>query len=251
VTKLSPEGAVLFSTYLGGSVSDGAFEITLASGGRIAVGGSTSSADFPIVNGFQGTYLAGFGQSGFVALLSADGAALVYSSFLGGTGESGFGDDVVEAIAADAVGQVYLGGLTNSADFPTRNAAQPATGGFYDAFVMNINADLVGPDSLLYSTYLGGANTDDVLAMAVDSAGTIHVGGQTGSLDFPTVSPLQDRSGGGTDGFVARIDPALAPSQQILYSTQPTSEAKPGTVCSASHSTPRDRSTPSVVIHAL
>lgn len=226
VTKLSPEGAVLFSTYLGGSVSDGAFEVTLDPGGRIAVAGSTSSADFPIVNGFQGTYLGGDGQSGFVAVLSANGAALVYSSFLGGTGEGGFGDDVVEAIAADAAGQVYLGGLTNSADFPTKGAAQPALGGFYDAFVMKIDVDLLGPDSLLYSTYLGGANADEALAMAVDSAGTIHVGGQTGSLDFPTVRPLQDRSGGGTDAFVARIDPALAPSQQILYSTYIGGEAR-------------------------
>jgi hypothetical protein len=131
VTKLRPDGSVVYSTYLGGNVSDVAESIAVDAIGNAYVTGWTSSTDFPTANSLGER--AG-GDEAFVTVLNADGSALLFSTYLGGgKRESG------EGIALDAAGNIYLTGYTASPDFPAKNPVQDAFGGGrYNAFVSKI-----------------------------------------------------------------------------------------------------------------
>ncbi|MGO9899841.1 MAG: SBBP repeat-containing protein [Solirubrobacteraceae bacterium] len=135
--------------------------------------------------------------------------ALVYSTYLGGSGE-----DAGNAIAVDAAGDAYVTGFTFSTNFPTTPGAyQTANAGGEDAFVAKLNA---AGDGLLYATYLGGSGTDDGHGIAVDSAGDAYVAGSTTSTNFPTTpGAYQTANAGGEDAFVAKLNAAGA----LDYST--------------------------------
>ncbi len=127
----------------------------------------------------------------FVAKLDASGDELVYVTYLGGAGgsEEGGGSDSGSGIAVDAAGNAYVTGQTFSTDFPTANAFQPTYGGgFSDGFVTKLNAD---GSALVYSSFLGGANTDRANSIAVDAAGAAYLFGDTDSNDFPVNNALQ------------------------------------------------------------
>ena len=143
VTKFNASGSgLLYSTYLGGSASDGSFPnggaIALDTSGNIYVTGSTSSTNFPTLNAFQPTD-AGGGYDAFVVKINPSQpgtASLVFSSYLGGN----LGEDLGYGIAVDVPGNVYLTGETGSTDFPTKNAFQTKIGGrnTFDAFVTKL-----------------------------------------------------------------------------------------------------------------
>jgi hypothetical protein len=133
---------------------------------------------------------------------------MIYSTYLGGGGE-----DRALRIGLDNQGNAYITGDTNSANFPTVNAAQATSGGGPDAFVTKISA---AGESLIYSTYLGGSLIDGGTAIAVDGAGQAVVTGFTGSANFPTTASANPIFGGGYDGFVARLNAA---GGAIDYST--------------------------------
>src|SRR5262249_51267899 len=147
----------------------------------------------------------------FVARLSADGSALVYSTYLGGSGfDQGFG------IAVDpASGDALVTGFTFSTNFPTANPLQAANAGSIDAFVARLSADV---SALVFPPYLGGSGFDQGFVIAVDPAsGDALVTGGTGSTNFPTANPLQAAYGGGdADAFVARLS---ADGSALVYST--------------------------------
>ena len=204
--------------------------------------GTRSSLDFPTVKGsYQTTFggqtanqnLGPFGDA-FVAKLNPTGTALVYSTYLGGSG-----DERGAAIAVDSKGNAYVGGDTLSPNFPTRNPYQASFKGlggspplcascgtlvnFGDGFVAELNA--AGTD-LVFSTYLGGSLDDSVTALALDASGNVYVGGATLSSDFPTQGAYQSKYGGAAsdtaqpvlktgDGFVAKFDP----TGKLIYST--------------------------------
>ena len=188
VTKLNPTGsALLYSTYLGGSGADFGAGIAVDSSGNAYVTGLTGSSDFPTANAFQS--MIGGSFNAFVTKLNAAGSALVYSTYLGGSG----GNDGAAGIAVDSSGNAYVTGSTNSRNFPTANAFQAAyAGGLSDAFVTKVNA---AGSALVYSTYLGGSGSGDYgdqgTGIAVDSAGNAYVTGYTDSNDFPTVNAFQ------------------------------------------------------------
>jgi hypothetical protein len=184
VAKLNAGGsALVYSTYLGGSVIDYGYGIALDSSGDAYVAGYTTSPDFPTANPLQAD-LAGTGTSdAYVAELNPAGSALVYSTFLGGSSW-----DYATSIAVDSSGNAYVTGLTLSTDFPTVNPIQATNGGYYDAFISKLNA---GGSALVYSTYLGGAYYDYGMGIAVDSSGNAYVAGWTESTNFPTMNPLQ------------------------------------------------------------
>src|SRR3989449_3326670 len=216
VTKLNPTGAALvYSTYLGGTNSDVSLGIAVDSLGQAYVTGRTSSANFPTTAGaFQPSFPGGF-FAAFVTRLNPTGAALVYSTYLGGTGgEQGF------SIAVDAAGNAYVTGNTFSTNFPTTAGAfQPRFGGGdNDAFVTKLNTLASGSASLVYSTYLGGTSDENGFGIAVDSTGNTYVTGQTGSLDFPTTTGAFRPSfaGGFIDAFVTKLNPTGA---ALAYST--------------------------------
>src|SRR4029078_13517173 len=104
----------------------------------------------------------------------------------------GLGSDVLGGgrLALDAAGQAYVTGTTDSFNFPTTAGAfQPAKAGFFDAFVTKFNASGSG---LVYSTYLGGADSNDYgEGIAVDGGGLAYVTGETDSIQFPVLNAFQ------------------------------------------------------------
>jgi hypothetical protein len=209
VAKLNPTGtALVYSTYLGGTDNDQAFGIAVDTFGAAYVTGETHSTGFPTTPGaFQTSY--GGGYDAFVTELNPTGTALVYSTYLGGTG-----DDVGRGIAVDGAGNAYVTGYTDSADFPTTAGAfQAAFGGGYDAFVTKLNAT---GTALVYSTYLGGTHWDEGWGIAVDAVGDAYVTGYTESTDFPTTTGAFQTTFGGGDAFVTKLN---ATGTALVYST--------------------------------
>jgi hypothetical protein len=157
VAKLNSTGsALVYSTYLGGSDDDRGQSIAVDSSGNAYVAGITVSHDFPTVNPFQPSSHTN-GSTAFVAKLNSTGSALVYSTYLGGSGGADWG----LGIAVDSSGNAYVTGFTTSADFPTMNPIQPAYNGSNDAFVTKLNPN---GSALVYSTYLGGSGSDAATA---------------------------------------------------------------------------------------
>jgi len=207
VTKLNPSGtALVYSTYVGGGIATG---VAIDSGGNAYVTGTTNSPSYPTTAGsFRTTPISAAGgcsdRDSIVTKLSADGSALVYSTYLGGSA-----DDVANGIAVDASNNAYVTGETNSANFPTTaGALQTALAGSRDAFVTKL--DPTG-SSLVYSTYLGGSGSNQFgNGIAVDGSGNAFVSGYTDAANFPvTANASQGAFGGGAvDAFVAEINAA-------------------------------------------
>ncbi|MBD1940070.1 SBBP repeat-containing protein [Microcoleus sp. FACHB-68] len=198
VTKLNASGnALLFSTYLGGSDGATAQSIALDGVGNIYVMGSTSSTDFPTVNPLQGQ-LAG-DSDGFVSKLNPDGTALVYSTYLGGTGGDQFTDMVL-----DNAGNVFLAGSTGSVDFPTTNPLQGQKADGADGFVSKLNPN---GTALVYSTYLGASGYEIVNGIAVDISGNAYLVGSTDSDNFPLKNAFLGEKTTPLDGFVSKLNP--------------------------------------------
>jgi uncharacterized protein (TIGR03437 family) len=210
IAKLNPAGsALVYSSCLGSAGDEVGNGIAVDAGGSPYLTGWTSSAAFPVTPGVRQGALSG-AQDAFVTKYAASGAALVYSTLLGGAGsEQG------AAVAVDSGGNAYVTGFTDSADFPTTAAAfQAARGGERDAFVIKLNPTAT---ALVYSTYLGSAGTDQGLAIAVDSGGAALVAGFTDSPAFPSVGAFQSVYAGGTaDGFVTKLNAA---GSALGYST--------------------------------
>ncbi len=203
VIKLNPSGsALVYSTFLGGQNSELGFGITVDANNQAYITGGTSSTNFPTTLGaFQTTFRGGF-LNVFVTKLNSTGSALIYSTYIGGTGNLVNGD-LGRSIAIDSSGNAHVTGETTSADFPTANSFQSFRGGGDDAFVLKLNS--VG-SALIYSTYLGGTGQDRGQGIALDQAGNAYVTGLTDSLNFHVYNAFQPHHGGGQfDAFVAKI----------------------------------------------
>ena len=187
---------LIYSTYIGGSLSDFANAIAVDKFGNTYITGGTGSTDFQIRNATQPT-LKGV-EDVFVTRINANGSGIVYSTFLGGGGP-----DEGKGIAVDSIGNAYVTGSAGSFDFPMKGAIQGTWGGSGDVFVTKLNPT----GSLVYSTYLGGNAIDDGRGIAVDPAGNAYVVGITFSTNFPTVNPFQAAKGLQQDAFVAKINP--------------------------------------------
>ena len=214
VTKLNATGsALVYSTFLGGNIFDAAASIALDSSNNAYVTGRTTSANFPTANAIQATQ-ANADADAFVTKINAAGTALVYSTYLGGSGGEAF--DAGSGIAVDSAGNAYVAGQTTSTNFPTANAIQPTFGSGSpngDAFVTKINA---AGTAFIYSTYLGGTGDDFALDIAADVSGNAHVTGVTPSSNFPTANALQATLSGTTDAFVTKLNPT---GSAFIYST--------------------------------
>ncbi len=207
VTKLNSTGTVLFySTYLGGSSDDFANSITVDTFGNPYVTGQTFSQDFPLALPVQA--VKGGSYDAFITKLNFTGSTLLYSTYLGGSR-----DDPGTGIAVDASGNAYVSGYTASMDFPVVNPIQGTHHGVLDAFIVKINA---AGTAFVYSTYMGGSDSDLGNAIAVDATGAVYMTGQTISTDFPVLLPTQAGNAGAWDAFVTKIDSAGA---SLVYST--------------------------------
>jgi uncharacterized protein (TIGR03437 family) len=243
VSKLNPAGsALVYSTYLGGSgrilfsfgpqqwEGDGATGLSVDSAGSAYVTGYAYSADFPVTAGaFQTTNraLVPYGPGGvaasynrtnaFVTKLNPAGTALIYSTYLGGSGGTYYGDSA-NGLAVDGSGNAYIIGGAYSADFPvTPGAFQTginSTAGS-NAFLTRLNA---AGNALVYSTYLGGSGSDTANALAVESSGNVYIAGVASSTDFPVTQgafQLGNDSAHAGNAFLAEFNPGGA----LAYST--------------------------------
>jgi hypothetical protein len=206
VTKLNASGSgLIYSTFLGVDDYNSALGIAVDPTGSAYVAGYTRSPNFPVTsNAFQ----TAFGTKryiGFVTKLNAAGSALIYSTFLGGSGD----DIIYGGIAVDAGGNAYLLGITRSTDFPvTSNALQNKAQGGDDVFLTILNAKGSG---LLYSTYLGGTNADEGFGIAINARSEIYLTGITSSPNFPTKNPFQASFNGIFDAFITKFSVADIP----------------------------------------
>lgn len=213
ITKLSPAGSALaYSTYLGGKGKDVGRGIAVDAQGNAYVVGETESTDFPTTAGALDRSANG-GVDAFVTKLNPVGAALGYSTFVGGAG-----NDVAHGVAVDGQGRAYVTGATSSPGFPTTPSAfQRALRGTSDAFVLQLGA---AGNALGYSTFLGGAGAESGQAIVVDTAGLATLSGYTASADFPTTSGAFDTAGplagGAADAFVVTL---AADGQGLVYAT--------------------------------
>lgn len=197
VTQLSPAGdEILYSTYLGGQADESINSIAVDSDKKIYVAGETTSNDFPTLCSFQDS-LKGASDA-FFTKIDPNCGDLVYSSYLGGSGqETSFGIDV------DQNGGLYVTGFVSSNDFPTEKPFQPQLGGGVDAFVAKFNSS---GECLEFSTYFGGAGDEGGFGIGFDSSLNVYVTGFTNSLDFPTNSDNPGTYGGDDDAFLAKFD---------------------------------------------
>jgi hypothetical protein len=210
ITKFTPGGtSLVYSTFLGGAGREQGHGIAVDVAGNAYVTGSTESFDSPFTSAYEGFPVTSgaFQMRGsfdaFVTKLNPNGSALIYSTYLGGSG----GTDRGWAIAVDDEGNSYVTGDTSSINFPTANPIQATYGGgLEDAFVTKLN---VTGSLLVYSTFLGGALTDEGRGIALDQTGDVFATGDTSSNDFPTANAIQPANGGGLnnhdDAFVVKI----------------------------------------------
>ncbi len=205
VAKLNPAGDdLVYSTFLGGGGCDETWGIAVDGDGSAYVAGKTNG-DFPTTSGsFDPTFNGN--TDAFVTKLNAAGSDLVYSTYLGGSGEAASGTDGGVGVAVDGTGNAYVTGWTGSEDFPTTagafQTALAAPG--HDVFVTKMSTD--GSD-LVYSTFLGSTRFDKGFGIAVDLTGHAYLTGETG-LDFPTTENAFQTEPGGTDAFVTRLTAA-------------------------------------------
>jgi uncharacterized repeat protein (TIGR01451 family) len=199
-TKLNAAGSTLvYSTYLAGNLVDAGRDVAVTPGGEAFIFGDTSSTTFATRDAIQ-NMLSGPSDL-FLVHLNPTATQLVSSTYLGGTGT-----EVAGGIVLDNAGNAYITGTTGSTDFPTMNPIQLNSGGDEDAFVAKLGDR---GTSITYSTYLGGSRNDAGRAIALESNGAVHVVGDTGSSNFPTVQPIQTNPGDmNRDVFVTRVNQA-------------------------------------------
>jgi hypothetical protein len=232
VSKLNPElpgtTSLIYSTYLGGSGSNVGRGIAVDALGEVYISGDTNAPNFPITSGAYQTSCKM--QNGvcstdaFAAKLSASGNALLYSTYIGGSGtEFGF------VIAIDSAGHMFLGGNTDSSNFPVTSGAYQTTFGggpatFGDAYVVELNPAGNGAADLLYGSYLGGSGSEATWGIAVDHLGSVYLAGSTASSNFPvTAGAYQSTFSGGSssigDAFIAKLNPSGLGQNDLVYST--------------------------------
>jgi hypothetical protein len=212
VTKLSTDGqSLIYSTYLGGDSYDFGYGIAVDANECAYITGDTISKNFPLKNPYQAnTNNPMYQYDVFITKLNSTGDGLIYSTYLGGSYQDGG-----TSIAVDSSGCAYVTGDTYSSDFPLKNSYMSHPGDFNcDAFITKLSAD---GQSLVYSTYLGGSDTDWAYGIAVDANECAYVTGCTRSTDFPLQDPYMTDSGDDHwDVFVTKFS---TDGQSLIYST--------------------------------
>jgi hypothetical protein len=210
---LTIDPLLVYSTYLGGSAQDIGQAIAVDRGGNIYVTGQTDSLNYPTNRAVRGTN-AGNAEV-FVTRLNTNATAVLYSTYLGGSGA-----DIGYGIAVDSNGNAYVAGYTESPNFPTQNGAQTSLKGASDAFIFKLSTN---GTSLAYSSYFGGLGVESAYGIAVDASGNASICGETSSSlknQFPTMPTFQGAFGGssgGSDAFVARFNTTLSGSSSVAW----------------------------------
>jgi uncharacterized repeat protein (TIGR01451 family) len=214
LVKINAAGtARLYSTYLGGSSGESGRDVATDAAGAAYVVGNTGSTNFPVTGGAYQPAIGG-SVDGFVTKVAADGSSLVYSTYVGGSG-----DDYLHGIGVDSDGSASVAGEARSAVFPLVDPVQGTFGGgFSDVVVAKLSPS---GGAIEWSTFLGGDNADLAYGVAVDASGSVYVAGYTEYGDFPISSPLQDEVLGVTDIFAAKYSDSADVSVAIAEGADP------------------------------
>ncbi len=208
VTKLRSGGReIVYSTYFGGSGDEEAGGIAVDAAGRAYIAGTTTSPDLAVTAALQPEF--GGETDCFLVALERDGKALMYSTYLGGSGTDGVG-----GLTVDLYGNAHLVGYSTSTDYPLHNPLQDTRQGPQDAIVTKLSRD---GSSLVFSTYLGGSADEAAVDVAVDDQGDIYVVGNTGSTDFPIKHALRTGAAGGQDAWLVKLDRSGAKLRYATY----------------------------------
>ena len=217
VAKFAPhlggDDSLIYSTFLGGEAWDYGVAIGVDDEGHVSVSGETSSPNFPTANPYD-TSFNGDAFDAFVTVFSPVGDTLLYSTYLGGTG-----DETAMDIDLDNEGNVFITGPTRSTNFPMVNPYDDSANGWNDVFVAVLSPFIGGVDSLRYSTYLGGPGQDLGSGIAVDENGNAYITGDTFSPGFPVVNYVDGSFNGWHDAFVAKFSPSVGGGDSLVYST--------------------------------
>jgi hypothetical protein len=218
IAKLSTNGSVLlYSSFIGGDLYEDIWALAVDDQNCIYIAGTTGSTNYPIVNAYDSTYAGE--QDGFVTKLSANGSEILYSTFLGGSGEENVGE-----ITLDSSNNVYITGWTGSSDFPIVNAYDSTYGGgFGDIFLVKLLSD--GSD-VEYVTYISGSGDDIGMCVSVDNMENVYFTGTTTSSDFPTVNAYDSTYNGGEQPYASGLEVGdgiigilSSNGSKLLYST--------------------------------
>ena len=218
-TNKSGADSLLASTYLGGSFEDRPLSIAVDAGGKAYVAGFTYSYDYPVTPGAYQTVYRG-GSDAFMTKLDLLGAKIEYSTYVGGSTI-----DQAWKVLLDAQGRVALGGLTLSEDYPvSARAMQPRIAGATDTTLTVLDLTTTNSaQALVYSTFFGGSDGEQIYDMRIGPSGRYYIGGYTLSRDFPVRDALRPASElGGRDGFVAVVDTLETPDKALIYSSYVT-----------------------------
>ena len=219
-----------YSSYLGGENFDLALGIALDAAGDAYVAGNTTSTTFPQKNAESATMPSDIALgTAFVSELNPTGTALLYSTYLGGSGNGTFGDSA-NAIAVDASSpaNIYVTGFTGSSDFPLSTALVPFQGtppgsvaASASAFITKLTPSASGSAQLAYSSYLGGNTFDEGFGVAVDASGNAFIAGETKSTNFPQkgtqITAGQTSAAG--NAFLTEINTTTGAGASLVYST--------------------------------
>ncbi len=224
-TGAATTATLLYSSFLGGNLTDIPNAMSIDAKGLIYIGGFTASANFPMVGSPYAPFLRG-GADGIFAVMDlskAPASQLVYSTYLGG-------DDLdsLTGLVLDGKGGVWLTGYTLSDTFPvTQNAAQTTFTGYADAWLAHLDLTKAGSDSLTYSTLFngtlssyGGFEMTMPYTVVLDSLGRPMIGGYTNCLDLPSIAPLPiAQPTMGLSAFLATFDPTISGNAGLAFST--------------------------------
>ncbi|MCK5253402.1 MAG: SBBP repeat-containing protein, partial [Thermoplasmata archaeon] len=193
----------VYSTLIGKISNEEGLSVAVDDNGSAYLTGLTGSITFPTTPGAYQLSGGGNEVSGFVTKFTPSGDDIVYSTFIGGTGR-----DIPQSISVDDEGNAYVGGYTNSTDFPTTNGSlqEIYAGGEIDSFVFKL--DTTG-GSLIYSTYFGSDGYARIETLEIDDSGFVYGGGITLSPNITaTPGAYQTSYGGGySDAFVFKLHP--------------------------------------------
>ncbi|MGL5346768.1 MAG: SBBP repeat-containing protein [Peptostreptococcaceae bacterium] len=214
-TRLNGTNSLLYSSYIGGDNSDTGISVAVDNNQHAYITGNTYSTNFPIKNAYQSS-LEGINDAYLVKIdtVFSGASSLLYSTYLGGNdSDYGYG------VAVDNSQIAYITGETLSPNFPTFNAYQNTLQGIRNAFLVKINTNLVGVNSLLYSTYFGGIDSVIGRDVAVDNNQNAYFVGRTDSINFPTKNSYQSTLQGSVDAFLVKINTNLGGLSSLIYST--------------------------------
>ncbi len=208
--------SLLYSTVTGGTKHDEITHMALDQAGRVYAAGRTTSSNLPVEKAFRSGYAGAVDV--FLAKINPATRgvdSLEYATYYGGAAS-----DEIKAVALDPAGNVYIAGNTSSLNLPVKDGFQTALAGGQDAFLAVFNPGASGTASLVYSSYLGGKNNEEVTTVSVDPVGNTYIAGFTGSSDFPVQKAVQTGFGGGnTDGFLTNFGSVASRQAGLLFST--------------------------------